>query len=162
MLTPNQVVAYNITQARRLRGWTQEEAAVRLEPFIGERWTKVTWSAAERSVAGARVRTFSADDIVALAQAFKLPIVWFFLPPDPTGKGTEPRVGVTGKGLTPAELIDLATTEGLGELQRRLAEAFMHLPQGVRTDAQASLDALVYARASALIAERMGDLHALA
>ena len=30
-ITPNQIVAFNLTEARRLRGWTQEEAAAELE-----------------------------------------------------------------------------------------------------------------------------------
>lgn len=48
-LTPNRVVAYNLARARSLRGWTQEQAAERLEPFLGVRWSKATFSAAERS-----------------------------------------------------------------------------------------------------------------
>ncbi len=80
-MTPNQVVAYNVRAARRLRGWTQEESAERLELHLGERWSKASFSAAEQSVEGKRVRQFSADDIYALARTFELPPQWFLLPP---------------------------------------------------------------------------------
>jgi transcriptional regulator with XRE-family HTH domain len=80
--TANQVVAWNLALARTFRGLTQEEAAERLEPFLGERWSKVTFSAAERSVTGRRVRNFDADEIVAFARAFELPVAWFFVPPE--------------------------------------------------------------------------------
>ncbi len=50
--TPNQVVAYNLTRAREHRGWTQDEAAEALAPYLGTRWSKASFSQAERSVAG--------------------------------------------------------------------------------------------------------------
>ena len=78
-LTPNQIVALNLAEARRWRDWTQEEAAEALEPYLGVRWSKGTFSAAERSVDGGRVRQFTADDIVAFARAFDMPVSWFFL-----------------------------------------------------------------------------------
>ena len=80
--TPNQIVAYNLGRARRLKGWTQDEAAENLEPHIGELWSKASYSAAETSAhRNERIRRFSADEIAAFAKAFKLPITWFFLPP---------------------------------------------------------------------------------
>lgn len=82
-LTPNQLVAYNLTKVQQLRGFTQEEAAGLLAPFLGTRWSKATFSAAERSVDGQRVRQFTADDMIAFAQAFGVPVMWFLLPPDP-------------------------------------------------------------------------------
>ncbi len=36
-MTPNQVVAYNVAKARALRGWTQEQAAEALAPYLGPR-----------------------------------------------------------------------------------------------------------------------------
>jgi transcriptional regulator with XRE-family HTH domain len=80
-LTPNQVVAWNLARARALRGWTQEQAAEQLAPFLGERWSKATYSAAERSIDGARIRQFTADDIHAFARAFDLPMTMFLAPP---------------------------------------------------------------------------------
>ena len=72
--TPNQLVAFNLRHARNLRGWTQEEAAERLTPFIGAQWSKASYSAAERSADGGRIRQFTADDIYAFAQCFELPV----------------------------------------------------------------------------------------
>jgi hypothetical protein len=80
-MTPNQLIAYNLTEARRLQGLTQEQAAEKLEPFIGERWSVPVFSAAERSVTGKRIREFSADDVVAFSRAFDLPVSFFFKPP---------------------------------------------------------------------------------
>lgn len=84
MLTTNQVIAQNLLNARRLRSWTQDEAAERMEPFLGVRWSRATFSLAERSIDGRRVRQFTADEIMAFALAFDLPILWFFLPPTET------------------------------------------------------------------------------
>ncbi len=80
-LSPNQLVAYNLRRARDLRGWTQEVAAEHLQAHLGERWSRANWSAAERSVDGQRVRQFDANEIVAFARTFELPVTWFFLPP---------------------------------------------------------------------------------
>ena len=85
-MSPNQVVAYNLFRARQERGWTQAQAAEALEPYLGVRWTVAQVSAAERSVDGTRVRQFTADDLVAFAQAFRLPVTYFFLPTHPAAK----------------------------------------------------------------------------
>ncbi len=78
----SQVVAHNLTRARRLRGVSQAEVAERLARFTGAKWTQVTVSQAERSVSGQRVRNFSANELVALARTFDLPMLYFFMPPD--------------------------------------------------------------------------------
>ncbi len=83
-ISPNQVVAYNLAEARALRRWTQEEAAAQLEDYIGSRWSKATFSAAERSVDGRRVRQFTADEIVAFSRCFGVPVGFFFMPPRPS------------------------------------------------------------------------------
>ena len=83
VLTGNQVVAHNLRMARLLRGWTQEEAAEKLEPYLGVRWSKASYSAAERSQEKeSRIRNFSADELLAFSLAFKLPVTWFLLPPE--------------------------------------------------------------------------------
>jgi transcriptional regulator with XRE-family HTH domain len=74
-------VAWNLRRARARRGWTQEEAAERLEPYIGTRWSKAAFSAAERSVEGERVRHFTADNLFAFARTFDLPVGYFLCPP---------------------------------------------------------------------------------
>lgn len=89
--SPNQVVAYNLARAREAKGWTQEEAGRRLGPHLGAAWSKATWSQAERSTEPGRSRTFGADEIVAFARCFDLPVAWFFLPPPPGTPGTPTR-----------------------------------------------------------------------
>src|SRR5438309_2341992 len=79
--TPNQIVAYNVARARLLRGWTQEQAAEALAPYLGARLSSASFSALERSVAGGRIRQFDADELLALARGFDLPIGWFLTPP---------------------------------------------------------------------------------
>ena len=59
-MTPNQVVAYNLAQARAWKNWTQDQAADALAPYLGTRWSKASFSQAEQSVAGKFVRNFSA------------------------------------------------------------------------------------------------------
>lgn len=80
-MTPNQLVAYNLRRARKLRGLTQEAAAEALEPHLGQRWSKALFSNAERSVDGQRIRPFTADEVVAFARAFDLPVLWFLEEP---------------------------------------------------------------------------------
>lgn len=77
----NQVVAYNVREARLLRGWTQEDLAVRLEAFLGTRLTQAGISSIERAFDGERRREFDAQELLIFALAFHLPILWFLLPP---------------------------------------------------------------------------------
>ncbi|HWB66184.1 MAG TPA: helix-turn-helix transcriptional regulator [Mycobacteriales bacterium] len=77
----NQIVAYNFRRARELRGWTQDEAALRLEPYLGVRLRQAAVSAIEGAFGGAKRREFDAQEILAFACGFDLPLVWFFLPP---------------------------------------------------------------------------------
>jgi transcriptional regulator with XRE-family HTH domain len=108
-ITPNQVVAFNLTVARQLRGWTQEEAAEKLEPFVGARWSKATFSSAERSIDGRRIRQFTADEIVAFSRCFGVPIGFFFMPPRPSESEAPVRFATADNddyGLSLAELLD--------------------------------------------------------
>ena len=77
----NQVVAYNFRRARELRGLTQEEAADQLARFLGQRLPQAGVSAIERAYEGDRRREFDAQEIMAFACAFDLPMLWFFIPP---------------------------------------------------------------------------------
>lgn len=127
-LTPNQVVAHNLRAARDHRGWTQERAAAELEPYLGERWSRVVFSAAERSVSGERVRHFTADHLLAFSAAFELPISFFLYnrPRDaqvaaPNGEPfTDETLERAAGGLDEARAAVLAATqkriEGLGTL----------------------------------------------
>ena len=92
--TPSQVVAHNLTRARQLRGLTQSEIAERLSTFTGTPWSAVTVAQAEGSVTGQRVRQFTANELVALARTFDLPVMYFFLPPeDRSGQLRTPDAG---------------------------------------------------------------------
>ncbi len=82
-LTANQLIGYNLARIRKTLGLSQEEAAARLEPYLGTRWAKNVYSAAERSYAGKRVRHFTGDELLAMALAFGVPVVYFLLPPRP-------------------------------------------------------------------------------
>lgn len=76
----NSLVARNLATARLLRGITQEQLGQRLERMTGRPWSKATMSALERSADGVRVRQFDADDLVLLARALDMPLLFFFLP----------------------------------------------------------------------------------
>ncbi len=82
--TPNQVVAGNLVRLRQRRGLTQAEVARLLSSVAGKEWTEAMVAHAERSVTGNRVREFTADDLVTLARAFDVPVLYFLTPP-PTG-----------------------------------------------------------------------------
>ena len=163
-LTPNQVVAFNLAQARSLRQWTQEQAAEALEPYLGRRWSKATFSAAERSVESDRVRQFDANEIVAFARAFDLPVSWFFLPPPPwasPGIPTKLRTPDAEKfGLPLSELADLVfgTDDGVGWLGMRLQAFLQELGQNPLTDAQARVTGLVETKKALLVHHALGDL----
>jgi hypothetical protein len=64
-----------------MRGWTQQQAAEKLEPYLGERWSKATYSVAERSIDGTRIRQFTADDVYAFSRGFDVPITYLLRPP---------------------------------------------------------------------------------
>jgi hypothetical protein len=117
-LSPNQIVAFNLWLARELNGWTQETAAERLEPFLGERWSRIVFSAAERSVTGKRIRQFSADDIFAFAATFRLPVSFFFMPPPNVD---EVAARTARNSLSAEQMVALAESEP-GERERRIAE----------------------------------------
>jgi transcriptional regulator with XRE-family HTH domain len=83
-MNANQLVAYNLGRLRRELGLTQEQAAAQLEPWRGQRWSKASFSIAERYAfeSASRRREFDANDLLALSKAFKRPISWFFELPD--------------------------------------------------------------------------------
>lgn len=82
----NEIVAYNFKAARELRGWTQEETALRLEQLLGQRLPQASISSIERAYEGDRRREFDAQELMAFALAFELPLLWFFLPPAGDGR----------------------------------------------------------------------------
>ncbi len=163
-LTPNQVIAYNLTRARELKGWTQDQAAEALEPYLGVRWSKASVSQAERSVAGGFVRNFTADEIVAFARAFELPVTWFFMPPPPwAGPGMPTKLDVPDApafGEAVALLVDLVFGDEVqqAQLSVRLDAFLAELGAAGLTEAQSRIAALVDQRVAALVRHSFADL----
>jgi len=163
-LTANQVVAFNLTQARQWRDWTQDEAASALEPYLGVRWSKATFSQAERSVAGRFIRNFTADEIVAFARGFELPVTWFFMPPPPwAGPGMPTRLEAPDDpqfGQPVAMLVDLVfgDEEQQALLTLRLDSFLEALGPAGLTAAQGRVASLVTHRVEALVRDGFGNL----
>jgi hypothetical protein len=164
-LTPNQVVGYNLTQAREWKGWTQDQLAEALEPYLGKRWSKASVSQAERSVAGKFVRQFTADEIVAFARALDLPLGWFFMPPPPWADSATPvKLSTPDKkryGVALAELVDLVFGDEHGQalLELRLRSFLDQLGSGGPfSQKQDAVRRLVSAKVDALVDHALGDL----
>ena len=162
-LTPNQLVGYNLWCARQERGWTQAQAAEALEPHLGVRWTVAQVSAAERSVDGTRVRQFTADDLVAFAQAFDVPITYFFIPPRPsaTWSKVQPGTSEDAQNRTMAVMIDLIlgdSTDGSPLLAKHLHEVMRDLDPALFSDAQERIFALARLRLLGVVGHAVGSI----
>lgn len=159
--TPNQVVAYNVGRARALRGWTQEQAAGELSHFLEKRWSRASYSAVERSVGGGRVKQFSADELVALARGFRLPVLWFFLPPP---LDDDPGLHVphtTSRGIEMTELMDIVfgTSETITPYEEALRGwAAQTMDQGLVHNIEQHLATINRAETDAAIGEAIGDV----
>ena len=170
-MTPNQIVAYNVARARAVRGWTQEQAAEALAPYLGAKLSGPSFSNLERSAVNVdRIRQFSADDLLALSRGFDLPIGFFFTPlPPATDAGlAAPDAGM--KGLDPIVLLDavLGTPDNFGHwADELLAYSASHapMPRNKRekpsvspSDLADRLEPHVELRAQALLRRVLGDL----
>jgi transcriptional regulator with XRE-family HTH domain len=138
VLNPNRLVGYNLGRARRLRGWTQAETVERLKPFLRKRWSVASYSHAEKSATNDRIRRFSADELVAFAQTFDLPVTFFLLPVEglpmwhpsiplgkPTGESVYPppeyEEDIAGPTASPWDLLDLLfSSDGLADRLREI------------------------------------------
>ncbi len=98
-VTVNSIVALNMAYFRKAAGLTQEE--------LGERigWGKSVVSTAERSSDAKRVRSFSAEDLIAISTALGVPLAALFLPPE--DHGTAVRYVLDGPGHKNLEVTDL-------------------------------------------------------
>jgi transcriptional regulator with XRE-family HTH domain len=114
----NQVVAHNVRAARDLRGWTQEELADRLEPYIGQRLTQAGVSSIERAWDSDRRREFDAQELLVFARVFDLPLIWFLLPPP----GDDRRLQATHQRLSSLYATLLGRPHQLEPLYQRLRE----------------------------------------
>jgi hypothetical protein len=170
-LTPNQIVAHNVAKARALRGWTQEEAANELAPYLGARLSGPSFSALERSAGSLkRIKQFSADDLFALSRAFDLPIGYFFTPPVPADDLGLSAPDAPMNGLDPVALLDaiLGRPDNLGEWEHDLlaySASTAPEPRTKRTKPNTSppdlaqrLNPINTMRAKALLRRTLGDL----
>lgn len=171
--TPNQIVAFNVAKARQLRGWTQEEAAKVLAPYLGTHLSTASFSAIERSVDTGRVREFNADEIVALARGFKVPIGWFFTPPSTWESAWVATPDTGERGLDPEAMMDLVlgTPETLEDWRQYLlawpshAPRYRHYPDGrmeffhgVQGDVHPRLDEHLRLRFRTLLRHHFGSV----
>jgi len=160
--SPNQVVAHNLTRARLLRGWTQDQAAEALAPFLGSRLSLASFSAIERSIAGTRVKQFTADELVALSRAFDLPLGWWLTPP-PDGAMHTPDHARTGVDFDALVDVVLGTPDTLpawtDALQQWAAQRARDKdPAGGRRRRPSPDTDQSDLRARTLIRERFGDI----
>lgn len=163
-LTPNQVVAYNLARAREWKGWTQDQAAEALEPYLGKRWSTASFSQAERSIAGKVNRNFDADELVAFARAFQVPIGWFFMPPPPwTDQGPVKLTTPDAKhlGIALSTLVDLVFgDEPQQALLATQLEGWLQQSPPELTSAQQQITGLARHRVDALVRhsfQQLGD-----
>jgi hypothetical protein len=170
-MTPNQIVALNVTKARALRGWTQEQAAEKLAPYLGAKLSGASFSALERSAWKVdRIKQFTADELLALSRGFDLPIGFFFTPPPPAEDAglSAPDAGM--KGLDPIVLLDaiLGRPDNLEHWERELdayASSVAPAPRSKRekpsvspADLPERLHPLGISRARALLRQAFGDV----
>ncbi|MGH9289174.1 MAG: helix-turn-helix domain-containing protein [Acidimicrobiales bacterium] len=171
--TPNQIVAHNIAKARLLRGWTQDQAAGACAPYLGARLSPASWSALERSVDGGRIREITADELVAFARAFDLPIGFFLTPPSAWDNHVVATPDAGEDGLDPIELFDvvIGTDENLAAWEQYLLswpspehrvrigpDGTMENLGRVQPDVHPRLAGPAAVRARLLLREQFGDL----
>jgi len=156
--SPNQVVAHNLTRARLLRGWTQDQAAEALAPYLGSRLSLASFSAIERSIAGTRVKQFTADELVALSRAFDLPLGWWFTPPEDGAMHTpdHPRTGVDFDELVEVVLGTPDTLPAWTDALEQWAAGRARTGDARRGGAHHAEQ--IELRAHALVRERFGDI----
>lgn len=121
-ITVSQLVGYNLARIRKALGLSQEQAAERIAPYLGSRWSKTVYSLAERSYDGKRIRQFTAAELAAFALGFGVPAWYFYLPPKPDDRNADG--ALIGDRFVPwAGLFDIVIGgEQRGAIQLRLDE----------------------------------------
>lgn len=170
-MTPNQIVAHNVARARELRGWTQEQAADALAPYLGARLSGPSFSALERSAwTPSRVKQFSADDLLALSRGFDLPIGYFLTPPAPDFDAGLHAPDAGANGLDPIVLLDaiLGTPENLDHWKAKLlgySASIAPMPKSKRrkpnvapSDLAERLRPYVSSRGQSVLRESVGEI----
>lgn len=102
----NQVVAYNLQKARRTAGLSQQVVAMMLSTNTNRKWSVATLSAAERSWASDRTRRFDANELVAFAKVFKVPVSYFLIPPHGEGEPEAHFIMGNAEDGDPTEYVD--------------------------------------------------------
>jgi transcriptional regulator with XRE-family HTH domain len=161
--TPNQLVARRITDARELRGWTQEQAAEELAPFLGMKWSPATFSIVERSIDGKRIRQFSADEIVALSRAFGVPVSFWFTP-FPGDEHSSVRTPDAPDGASPQVMIEalIGSSEGFeiwaNELLGWGSSVVVRVEEASAPDLSPIVESLARLRAEMAVLKHFGAL----
>ncbi|MEU0883653.1 helix-turn-helix transcriptional regulator [Lentzea sp. NPDC005914] len=125
------LVSYNLGEARKLRGWTQQEAAEKLSEYLGRSWSVQVYGDAERAHRSSRVKVFSGDELIAMSRAFELPLTWWFLPESPNVR-LAPRGTASDDVVTGADLLDYITPVSGGmskDFRDRLTQLFDASPE---------------------------------
>ncbi len=81
-LSAGHIVALNLKRARELRGLSQAETGELLGDHLPKPWSAATVSAAERCWERGPERSFTANELDGFSRAFRLPMLWFLLPPE--------------------------------------------------------------------------------
>ncbi len=113
----------------------QEQASAAVAPYLGTRLSNASFSSIERSIAGARVKQFSADELIAFSRGFDLPIGWFFLPPPPEQDAGLHAADATWRGVDMSVLLDAvlgtdSSTPPLAPSATRLCRRYRQRPSG--------------------------------
>lgn len=127
----SQVVAYRLLRARVMRGKTQAWAAERLSEFTDTKWTAASLSLAESgSRSRKRLRLFTANELVAFARTYNLPVYYFFIPPPDVEAGPSLPAG-RGAGWGYFLRLVFGDRENLRDARAAVADADIELPDEV-------------------------------
>lgn len=113
---------------------------------------------------GKFVRRFDAEEIVAFARAFELPVTWFFLPPPAWKDGAPVKLSTADArrfGTELALLVDLVFGDDADQralLNARLAEFLDVLGPDGLTTAQERTAGAAALRADAVVRHHLGDV----
>lgn len=65
-----EIISRNVRRLRCAKGWTQAEAAKHMTVLTSGPWSAATWGAAERAPESGRTKSWTANEIAALAELF--------------------------------------------------------------------------------------------
>ena len=124
----NAVVSYNLRAIREQRGWTQQSVAERLGRLTKHQLPQASISAMERGFDGDRRRRFDAHELYLLSVVFRVPLLYFFLPPRETGYQ---ELADTERPVSELYAAVLGRDHELADLDERLANLNVTNPEEV-------------------------------